>query len=246
MTRNLLLSGGPLHDFGATADLLTEIFAEVGLATTTVEHPDDGFAQLRAAEAGAVDPFDVVTVNALHCRLHQPRHASLRDEWAYDMDARDAALLRSFVQRGGGLLALHTAVICFDADPTWRELCGAVWDWSTSSHPAVGPVAVTVTAAGRDDDITAGIDDFTIDDEAYGFLDEVDGIVPLLTARHGGRDHPILWTRRVGSGEVVTDLLGHGVASLRHPAHRTILERAALRVLGCRRVVSRDELGNAS
>ena len=41
-----------------------------------------------------------------------------------------------------------------------------------------------------------------------------------------GIAHPLLWARAVGAGRVVTDLLGHGVESVTHPAHRTILQRA--------------------
>ena len=98
------------------------------------------------------------------------------------------------------MLALHTAVICFDAHPLWRELCGASWDWATSAHPPYGPALVRVTGPGRDHVLTTGFDDFALDDEVYGFLDEVDDLAPLLTSAHGGRDHPLLWAGRSAPG----------------------------------------------
>ena len=84
-----------------------------------------------------------------------------------------------------------------------------------------------MTEAGRSHPITAGEERFVVEDEAYGFLDLVDDLDPLLVTSHGGRSHPLLWARPVGRGRVVTDLLGHGPSSLGHPTHRAVLSRAA-------------------
>jgi hypothetical protein len=227
MTRNLLLSGGPVHDFDATSEALAGLLEDHDVHTTVVHDPGAAAALLRGMVHGGEEPYDLLTVNALRWRMEAPRHADLRAEHAYRLTDADAAAFEEFVRGGGGLLALHAAVICFDAHPAWRELCGASWDWAASSHPACGPTLVTLTAAGRDHPLTAGLDDFVIDDEVYGFLDEAEGLVPLLTGEHGGRHHPLLWARATGAGRVVTDLLGHGVASIEHPDHRTILVRAA-------------------
>lgn len=227
MSRHLLLRGGPVHDFAATSAALASALEEQGLVTTMVDHPDDLVAELRAVESGAGEPVALVTVNALRWGMAQERYASQRAEFAHRLTDEDAAVLDRFVRGGGGLLALHTAVICFDGHPTWRALCGAAWSWDVSGHPPVGPVSIRLTAAGRGHEVTAGIDDFVVEDEAYGFLDEEDGIEALLTSSRGGRDHPVVWAREVGGGRVVTDLLGHGPASLAHPAHRRLLVQAA-------------------
>lgn len=227
MTRNLLLSGGPGHPFATTSSMLADLLADEGIETTVMTEPADAMDALRAAEEGIGDPIDLLTVNALRWRMAQDRYAAQRDQYAVALDRTDLAVVDRFVRGGGGLLALHTAVICFDADPSWHALCGASWHWDRSSHPALGPVEVEVTEAGRAHQLTRGIERFVIEDEAYGFLDEDRDLVPLLTAGHGGRTHPLLWARPVGSGRVVTDLLGHGPDSFEHPTHRTILVRAA-------------------
>ncbi len=232
MTRNLLLTGGPTHPFAETAPLLVDLLAEQGIDTVVVTEPADAVAALRAAEAGVGDGFDLVTVHALRWRMDQDRYADQRAAFAVDLAPDDLAVIDRSVRAGGGLLALHTAVICFDADPTWRALCGAAWRWDVSTHPPLGPVDVTVTAAGETHAITEGLASFQVEDEVYGFLDEVDDLEPLLVGEHGGRTHPLLWARPVGAGRVVTDLLGHGPASLSHPTHRTILARAAAWALG--------------
>jgi len=219
--RNLVLSGGPLHPFAETSALVAETLNDVDVESTVTDDFDQSFALL-------VDPdehWDLVTVNALAWTMPAERHAPLRAEWAFAVsdDRRDA--LAGHVHRGGGLLALHTAVICFDDWPGWRDIVGAVWDWSASGHPPPRAAAVSITAA--DHPVTAGLADFEVHDEIYGWLDEAPGLAPLATAHHGGRDHPVLWARTVGRGRVVTDTLGHGPESITHSTHAEILRRSA-------------------
>lgn len=223
MTTNLVLSGGPIHDLAATSEVLARTLSDDGVESVVVDDPREAIERL-------VDPratWDLVTVNAMRWQMHAARYADLRDDWAFDLRDDEAEALAAHVRRGGGLLALHTAVVCFDGHPVWRATIGASWDWDRSHHPPEGEVTIGVTAAGRRHPVTEGFDAFTIDDEVYGFLDEEPGLVALLTGAHGGRDHPVLWARELGEGRVVTDLLGHSVSSFEHPVHREILRRAA-------------------
>lgn len=227
MTRHLLLTGGPGHPFATTSRLLVALLDGHGIDTTVVTEPTEVVAALRAAEEGDGEPVDLLTVAALRWRMGQDAYAAERDEHGVELAPADLAVVDRYVRRGGGLLALHTAVICFDADPTWHALVGASWHWGRSSHPPLGPIEVTPTEVGRDHPLTHGIGPFVLEDEAYGFLDEVDDLDPLLVSTHGGRAHPLLWARQVGDGRVVTDLLGHGPASFEDPTHREVLARAA-------------------
>lgn len=230
--RNLLLSGGPGHDFESVAASLDGLLAEVGFMTTIVMHPDEMFDALGASTDPDSQPFDLITVHALHWQMAAERYSHLRATQAYSLAAADAHRIEDFVTAGGGLLALHGAVVCFDAQPIWRRLCGAAWVWDDSGHPPLGPVSVDVTAAGRAGEIVGPVGDFELVDEIYGFLDEDPDLEPLLTGFHGGRIHPLLWARRIGRGRVVTDLLGHGSASIDHAVHRGILSRSALWACG--------------
>ncbi len=230
MTDNLVLSGGPTHDFAASADGLCSVLSAEGIDSLVEDDLHRGLERL-------VDPgvaWDMVTVNALAWTMAAERHRHLRADWAFVLTADEAEAMVAHVRAGGGLLALHTAVICFDTQPLWSETVGAAWDWDRSSHPPLGEVQVRVTDAGRRHPLTAGLESFTIVDEAYGFLREEPGLVPLLVAEHGGRDHPLLWARQVGAGRVVTDLLGHDASSFTHPVHAEILRRAARWVAGSR------------
>ena len=226
MTRNLVLSGGPQHDFDATTAVLVELGREVGLTATVVTEPPEFFAELGRAGRGEIPPWDLVTVNALRWRMDADRYAHLRDRFAFSLGPADAAALVHHVGGGGGLVVMHTGVICFDAEPTWHELAGASWNWEHSSHPPLADFEVTVTEAGRRHPLTIGVEPFCIRDELYGTLDVVDDLVPLLTGECDGREHPLLWAREFGDGRVVTDVLGHGTASLAHPAHGAVIGRA--------------------
>lgn len=223
MVANLVISGGPLHDFAASSSVLVDLLAAEGVRSTVVEDPHDGFAAL----LDEPDAWDLVTVNGLHCRLDAPRHADLRERWSFTLTDAEAEAIDRHVRAGGGLLACHTAVICFDAHPRWASCVGATWSWERSMHPPLGPVLVEPTAAGAHQPITSGVPAFTTVDEVYCDLDPSADLVPLLTSPHEGVDHPVLWARSVGAGRVVTDLLGHDAEAMAHPTHVEVLRRAA-------------------
>lgn len=224
--RHLLLTGGPGHDFAAAASTITAVAAEAGFETTLVTEPADAVDALRGANLGG-PRWDLFTVYALRWRMAADRYAHERERFAFTLGDDQARVLDEYVTAGGGLLALHTAVICFDANPTWRSLVGATWDWDRSHHAPAGPTAMTPTTAGREHAITRDTLPFALVDELYCDLDVDPAVVPLLVGRGDEHDEPVLWARRHGDGRVVTDVLGHGVASLDHPSHRTLLQRAA-------------------
>lgn len=223
MPSNLVISGGPGHDFAGTTAALVEALDEVGVRSSVFEDPHEAFAALVTPGIA----WDLVTVNALWWRMDVDRYAAQRSRWAFQARDDELDALLAHVTTGGGLLACHTAVICFDGDPRWAACTGATWNWERSSHPPLGPTMVEPTEAGRRHPIARGLDAFTTTDEVYGHLDALGDVVPLLTSHHDGVHHPLLWARTVGAGRAVTNLLGHDRGAVAHPAHRTIVQRAA-------------------
>lgn len=224
----VVVSGGVAHDFPATSAELVRILGEAGFSATI--EPD-----VEAALTGLLSTSPaqrpLVVVNLLRWTMQVDRYAHLRDEWSISLSGAARAALVEHVHSGGGLLGMHGASICFDDWPQWRDLLGGVWRWETSSHPPLaGPVRVTVAEGAHP--IVAGIGDFQIIDEVYGFLDQADDVVALMSASHSGNDHPLLWARTVGRGRVVYDALGHHVPSYAVPEHRRIVQRAALWAAG--------------
>lgn len=227
LRRNLLLSGGPgSHDFAALAAEVDRTLARDGIVTEVVHEP-------AAVAARLTDPstsFDLLTVLALRWTMGQERYAHDRDRWAHSPTEATRAAITDHVAAGGGLLALHTACVCFDDWPGWGDLLGAAWEWGRSSHEPIGEAVVEL--AGRSHPITHGLAPFTLTDEVYEDLATRDGLEPLLTSRRRGRDQPVLWARAHGRGRVVVDALGHDVTSLRHPAHGEVLRRSARWAMG--------------
>lgn len=220
--RNVILSGGIFHPFEKTSAELAGLWAPLGIESRIVDDVDTAVEQLETA--------DLFTVNALRWRMHGEKYDPHRDEWAYSPDESVRAAIRGFVERGGGLIGLHTASICFDDWEGWAELLGGVWSWGTSHHPPPGPFGVVPTAVRHP--ITAGIGAFEVEDEVYSELSLRDGVTPLLSSSAETGAQPLAWTRSVGAGRVVYDALGHDERSLAQPSHRRLLRRAALWALG--------------
>ena len=222
MARNLILTGGLYHPFEEASQSLSDLLAEVGLRSDTTTDIAAGLSWL---DDGG---YDLLTVYALRWPMEQERFANDRARWAVTLQPADKARIEAHLAAGKGLLAIHTAAISFSDWPRWREIVGAGWVWGTSNHPPHGPVQVRMTAAGHV--ITAGLDAFEFPEEAYASMDLVPGIEALATVQAPVQEQasPCLWARELGAARVVYDALGHDSASLQHPTHRRILQRAAL------------------
>lgn len=228
MATNLILTGGIFHPFETAAPALAGVLDEVGIASTIRWDVDAALAEMADGAA-----YDLVTNYALRWRmLDHEKYEPYRDEWALSLSADARAALATHVHEGGGLLGLHTASICFDDWPEWRDLLGGKWVWGTSYHPPLDQVDVKFI--GGDNPLTAGLADFSLEDEVYHHLDCVAGVTPLATARTAEGEGPqtVAWSHVSGRGRVVYDGLGHDAASLTHPVHSRFLKRAALWAIG--------------
>jgi len=219
----LIVSGGVAHDFPTSSQSIAEVLTEAGFSTTITT---DAEGALRDPAAAAGSPQPLLVLNLLRWTMQVERYAHLRDEWGLSLDAGMRQGLTEHVTGGGGLLAMHGASICFDDWDGWKELLGGVWRWDRSSHPPLdGSVRVTVATDAHP--VVAGVADFEVVDEVYGFLDLAPDVQALMTSPHGGADHPLLWAREVGRGRVVYDALGHDPRSFEVPEHRRIVQQAA-------------------
>src|SRR6185437_11488462 len=219
MVRNLILSGGIGHPFADAAQALADLLCEIDVASEITEDIEGGLASLAGGE------FRLLTVYALRWRmLTGDKYAPHREKWAFSLSQNGRRNLAEFVTRGGGLLALHTAAICFDDWPQWKDLLGGAWVWGRSAHLPLGPIRFSARPASNF--ITAGVETFALRDEVYGNLDLTPDVEPLLVGSDSGGTWPVLWTRQAGAGRVVTDLLGHDRATIEQAVHRRILTRS--------------------
>lgn len=139
----------------------------------------------------------------------------------------EAALsrLEAFVQRGGGILAIHSATASFKAEDRYFEILGGRF----TGHGQVGNCEMKSArperSEGIGEEIFGGIGNFMIKDELYRHVLQ-EGVEIHYTAEIAGKEAPAVWTHHYGRGKVCYCMPGHTAGSMRHPAMRAILQRA--------------------
>lgn len=226
MTPAIVFIGGVFHPFDAAARALAAALSEVGFESWISDDLESVLARLRA------EPQALLVVYALRWSMTQhEKYAPHRERWALALAPDARAVIAGHVAAGGGLLGVHTASICFDDWPQWRDVLGGRWVWGRSWHPELGEVQATLHPGHP---LTRGLGDFTVTDEVYSELDLAPGLEVVAWAQGlvpGARvtgAQPAVWTHHHGRGRAVYDSLGHDAASIEHPVHRRLLQRAAL------------------
>jgi type 1 glutamine amidotransferase len=205
----LILSGAgayadPWHRFPDTSERLSGLLADLGFG---VEVSEDLPYRLRD-----LDDVDLLVVNAAGGPSGEVR-------------ADVQLALDRYLDRGGGLLALHVGVGTLLDLPGWAEISGAAWVPGRSTHPPLGPCTVDVRPDAHP--ISAATASFEVVDERYTDLDLREGSIVIATHEHEGVVHPLVWSRTVRASRVVADALGHGVESYDSAGHRSLLRAAA-------------------
>jgi uncharacterized protein len=199
----------PWHDLRTTSPAIAAVLTEAGFDATVREDVVD------ALEEHAGRGLLVVSVSGAPDGHEQERAEA----------DRVAAALERHVAAGAGVLAVHSGGMAFAAVPAWRELLGARWVHGVSGHPDLD--RCTVQVADVDHPVTAGLADFTLEDERYSDLDIDADRLGLVTHTHDGRTHPLVLVGERGGSRVVYDALGHDGRSYASPERRELLRREA-------------------
>lgn len=220
--RQLIISGGWAHPFDRTAPFLADVLRPAGFEATIAHDVDE------AADLVSQGSFDLLTVYACWFGMADARYDEVRSIWARQTPAALRSGIDAHVAEGGGVLALHTAPICFDDWPRWPGIVGGAWNWQRSWHPQPGDLVVET-----DDQhpIVRGLGTFGVVDERYTDLD-VSGEAEVIAWTVDGDRQPAIWTHLDGTARVVYDALGHDERSLGHDDHAVVLRRAALWAVG--------------
>lgn len=218
--RALILSGSgryadPWHPFADTSERLAGLLRETGLEVEVSEEVDARMAGLTTENP------DLLVLN-----LGDPALTGTPDAPA-ERRGRDGLL--AYLARGRPLLVSHVTSTSLRGVPEWEGILGAVWVRGTSFHPDYGRARIRVHTGHE---ITAGLDDFDVEDERYTDLRVQPDVVALASHEHEGREHPLLWARTYGGARIVYDALGHDTASYEAETHRELLRRAVRWLLG--------------
>ncbi|ABD55187.1 ThuA domain-containing protein [Jannaschia sp. CCS1] len=204
--RSLILSGGILHPFDQTSDLIAQHLTLLGIRSEILP-VREGLARLGQTS------FDLLAVNALAFTMTQhEKYASRRATHSFAISKDEKTAIRSHVQAGGKLLGLHTAAICFDDWPEWRDLLGVAWKWGVSHHPPPCPVRVADTPP------------FDTVDELYCDMSVHPDAEVLLTGTCDGVAEPQPILIRFGNAAYLA--LGHDKDAVQDPGYVRLLKRA--------------------
>lgn len=207
MTVKALIASGtgryadPWHPFDRTSPLLAALIGAAGF-DVAIDEVDAAMQRL--------DSVDLLVVNA-------------GDPWRDDRTsvAPDASVLGldRALERGIGVLAVHSAVSSLRDYPAWAGAVGGMWVPSASWHPELSPTRIT---GGTLPDGTP-VADFEVTDERYSRLQRIGASHVAAWHETDEVPQPTAWARTVDASRVVADVLGHDERSYASQGHRDLI-----------------------
>lgn len=219
--RAVILSGSgrtadPWHPYAETSAELAAIAREAGFDVEIVLGPVEGLAVL-------ADDVRVVIVNAGDPDGPLPDDAPDPGAPADVLVARAATRFDAALDRGVGVLAVHSAAATLREIPGFGTALGARWVAGESWHPPIGEALVHLVGHHP---IREGLEDFTVLDERYTGMPLTGVIEPIAEHEEDGIRHPLVWARELGRSRLVYSALGHDARSYASPEHRVLLHCA--------------------
>ena len=155
----------------------------------------------------------------------------------YDMvqNITDAQKTRfkGLLERGVGLVVLHHALVNYQSWPEFERIIGGTYPEPQDKRGAVTDqlgyehdVDITVQIVARDHPVTAGLRNFSLNDEIYWGFRTTSDAVPLLTTSHPKSGKPLAWARHEGKSRVTYIQLGHGPSAFKDANYRKLLSQA--------------------
>jgi len=205
----LLITGDDVsaHPWREMSETTREILVNAGkFDVKVVEDP------LILESATALKNYDVIVFTIYSAKLKE-------------LPGQAQENLLDFVKGGKGFFVQHLASASFPAWEEFGKLCGRKWVMGTSGH---GPRAVFQSKiVDKQHPITAGLSDFSVDDELYAKLQGNEDIHVLVTADSdwSKKTEPLVFTRSYGQGRVVHNAYGHDRKALMTPNVQKIIAR---------------------
>ena len=215
MRQNLIIQGGIFHEFSETTNALIKLLDSLGFKSNVFDEVEEGLEQL------TYQNYSLLTINALRWEMDGEKYDPYREEWAMRLSksAKDAII--SHLEKGGAILGIHTASICFSDWEEWPKILGGSWEWGASWHP--NPEKISLIPTKHE---LAVNNEFAVIDELYTNLNVCDESSILLEGSCSSSldPQPVLWLNEYRSGRVVYDSLGHTAESILHTEHASWLK----------------------
>lgn len=209
--RVLLVSGGHWFD---RENLTKMILDRPNTTLAEIEIP----AEQDRLRAGITKEFDVLV-------FHDQSQFTLTDAQKANLEAMWA--------EGTPTVMLHHALISHNDFPLFRDVYGTAFliklrnidgkDYPVSTYKQ--PTDVKFHVVNREHPITAGVDDFTLNDEVFGNLWLAGDNDVLIETDHPESSRPIVWTRHYKKSPVFVMIQGHDGTAFNDPRYRKIFYR---------------------
>jgi putative heme-binding domain-containing protein len=133
--------------------------------------------------------------------------------------------LDGYLERGGGLVALHSSVIPEREPLALADRLGLAWEPGKTRFRH-GPLELRFPGPA-DHPITAGFSALRLVDESYWpLVGDLKRVEVLAAGEEEGSPRPLFWTYRPGKGRVAATLLGHYLKTFDDPLVRVLIFRA--------------------
>src|SRR3954469_16408263 len=161
-------------------------------------------------------------------------HAVVLYDMPKEITASQKENLLSLFKKGVGLVVLHHALVSYPDWPDYARIIGGHYDEPNPKKSGTvteqagyqHDVDIPVVIVATNHPITAGLKDFTINDEIYwGFRVQPD-VTPLITTTHPKSGKPLGWARTEGKSRVVYIQLGHGPSAHNDPNYRQLIAQS--------------------
>jgi type 1 glutamine amidotransferase len=144
--------------------------------------------------------------------------------WNHSWSAEQLRELDAYLARGGGLVALHSAVISDKSPESLAQRLGLASQPERTKYRH-GPLDLEITAPEAHP-ITRGLRRVHFVDETYWPLfGDASKVDVLATAVEEGKPRPMVWTHRAGPGRVFCSVLGHYAWTYDDPLFRVMVLR---------------------
>lgn len=193
---------GKHHDATKYAPWLAISLFKAGINTTYTTDPQD-------LNPENLSKYDGLVIYANHDSISSSQEAALK----------------SFVEEGKGLIALHAAAGCFRNSDWYIKTVGGQYKSETTG-------TFTTAIINKTNPVTQGLAEFETWDEKYVHQKINPDITVLMERVDGSAREPWTWTRNQGKGRVFYTAYGHNDTTWTKPGFMQLVNNGALWAIG--------------
>lgn len=189
------------------------------LVTSGFFHPSWRARRLLRKVLGELDGYSFDAVNSMEALPQDMEGYAALVIFIHHKEISAGALERfdTYVNDGGGVLAIHSATASFKAQLPYFEIIGGRF----IGH---GPVEEFEIRPLAESTVFQDIPAFTVNDELY--LHELQpGITPHFVTTYEGQEVPMVWTYQYGEGRVCFAGPGHLASTFQNAHFRSVLQQ---------------------